>query len=360
MKVVVSGGGTGGHIYPAIAIANKFKKEDNAQILYIGTKDGLESKVVPKEFDFKTIEVTYLRRKINFDNIKRVFKSLKATLDAIKILKKFKPDLIIGTGGYVSGPVILAGKLLNIKTAIHEQNSYPGITNKIAARFCNKVMISFLDAKKYFKHKNKVVLTGNPIRQDIIDAKREDMRKKLNLKDDEKFVLCVGGSGGSLSINNAMKEPIKYFLENNIKFMHVTGERFYNDYINEFENVTFKENQNIVSYLNDIVTYLTASDLVISSGGAIFLAEVSAKKVAPIIIPKAYTAENHQEHNARALEKENAGICILEKELNDNKLFEVIKEFLEDNSKIENIKNNMGKISQIDAIDKIYNALKSI
>lgn len=204
MKVLISGGGTGGHIYPAIAIANKIKEENkDAQILFVGTKKGLESEIVPNSgYELKTITVEGFRRKLTFDNLKRILKLFKGLEESRRVLKEFKPDIVIGTGGYVCGPVVFNAAINGIPTVIHEQNAFPGITNKILSKFVKRVLISFEDARKFLKNDEKVVFTGNPVRKEIIHAQKFSSRKKLGVSEDKKMILCIGGSGGSKKEKN--------------------------------------------------------------------------------------------------------------------------------------------------------------
>lgn len=198
MKYLISGGGTGGHIYPALAILNEIKLNDkDADILYVGTKEGLESKLIPKEgINFKAIRVTGIPRRINKDSFIALRELLHGLKESDKIIKKFKPDIVIGTGGYVCGPVVYKAHRNKIPTLIHEQNAFPGITNKILSRFVDRVAVTFEESVKYFKHPDRVIKTGNPIRREILNVDKKKAYKKLDLSPNKPIILCFGGSGG--------------------------------------------------------------------------------------------------------------------------------------------------------------------
>lgn len=339
MRYIVTGGGTGGHIYPALAIIKEIKDSDkNAKILYIGTKQGLEAELVPKEgIDFKTVRVQGMPRRLNkksFIALKELINGLK---DAKKIIKDFKPDIVIGTGGYVSGPVVFMAKRMKIRAVIHEQNAFPGITNKILSRYVDRVLVTFDEATKYFKYPERVVKTGNPIRKEILNIKKEDAYNKLNIKNNKPFVLSFGGSGGQKKLNDAIFHIIKnYKLEDDFQLIHITGSRLFEDFMLRLkkEDITIPNNIRIIPYLYDMPEALNVADLVIGSSGAITLAEISALGVPSILIPKAYTAENHQEYNARFFEREGASIVILEKDLSGVNLYNTINKLINDKDRL--------------------------
>lgn len=362
MKVLISGGGTGGHVYPAIAIAEKLKKEnEKIEILYVGTKNGFESTIIPKMgYSFKTIEVQGFQRKINFQNIKRIFKAVGAVFEAKKIIKEFSPDLIIGTGGYVCGPVVIMGALLKKNTIIHEQNAFPGITNKILAKFVDKILISFEDARFRFKEQSKIILVGNPVREEILTVDEKKSRIKYKIPENKKMILSFGGSFGAKKLNNSMKEIIKNYIEKDIPFIHVTGKTHYENFIKDIELKNIKPYQHIVSYMDEMPQALAASDLVICSSGAITIAELTALGKASIQIPKAYTAENHQEFNALSIKSAGACDIILEKDLNKNLLWEKIESILNDEKILNNMSENSKKIGMPDALNLIYDQIREI
>ena len=364
MRVLLSGGGTGGHVYPAIAIANRIKEEHpDAEIVFVGTAKGIESEIVPKYgYELKTVTVQGFKRKIDFDNVKRVFKLFKGLEQSRKVVKQFKPDIVIGTGGYVSGPVLFNASMNKVPTVIHEQNSFPGVTNKILAKMVTRVLTSFEDSHQRFPEgtREKLVLTGNPVRKEILMARKNSARRSLGVTENKKMVLCYGGSGGSEDINNAMKLVIENMVKDDVAFIFATGKYYYEEFSNSISHLQFKPYQRVVPYLEDMANALAASDLVIGSAGAISLAEITALGKPSIIIPKAYTAENHQEYNAKSIEKQGAGIAILEKDLTPQSLNEAVFKLLGDKEKLIDMANASKEVGKPESIELIYSEIMNI
>ena len=364
MRVLLSGGGTGGHVYPAIAIANRIKEQyPDAEIMFVGTEKGIESEIVPKYgYELKTVTVQGFKRKIDFDNVKRIFKLFKGLEQSRKVVKKFKPDIVIGTGGYVSGPVLFNAAMSKVPTVIHEQNSFPGVTNKILSKVVTKVLTSFEDSHERFPEgsRDKLVLTGNPVRKEILLARKNIARRNLGISEDKKMVLCYGGSGGSKEINDAMKLVIENMVKEDIAFIFATGKYYYEEFVKSIDYLNLKPYQKVVPYLEDMANALAASDLVIGSAGAISLAEITALGKPSIIIPKAYTAENHQEYNAKSIESKGAGIAILEKDLTPKTLNETVFRVLGDKELLINMENASKEIGKPEAIDLICDEIIKI
>lgn len=364
MKVLLSGGGTGGHVYPAIAIANKIKEENpDAEIVFVGTEKGIESEIVPKYgYELRTVTVQGFKRKIDFDNVKRVFKLFKGLEQSRRIVKKFKPDVVIGTGGYVSGPVLFNASMGKVPAIIHEQNSFPGVTNKILAKMVTKVLTSFEDSHVRFPEetRNKLVLTGNPVRKEILISKKSNSRRKLGIQEDKKMVLCYGGSGGSRKINDSMKVVIRNLVNEDVAFIYATGKNFYDGFMSDISDLQLKPYQKVVPYLEDMASALAACDIVIGSAGAISLAEITALGKPSIIIPKAYTAENHQEYNAKSIESKGAGIAILEKNLTAETLNDTVFKLLGDRDLLIDMSNASKEIGKPEAIDIIYKEVMEV
>lgn len=365
MKYLISGGGTGGHIYPALAIAKEIKNMDkNAEILYVGTAQGLESELVPKEgIDFVPIRVKGMPRRLN----KSSFIALKELLIGIRqsdrIIKEFKPDIAIGTGGYVSGPVVYRAAKNKIPSIIHEQNAFPGITNKILSRYVDKIAITFEESTKYFKFPERVILTGNPIRREILNIDKDKAYRDLSVDKNRPLILSFGGSGGQKKLNDAIIEMIKNNqLLDEYQLIHITGKRLYEGFLDELkkDNIKLNNNIKILPYLYEMPHALNIADLVIASAGAITMAEISAIGVASILIPKGYTAENHQEYNARAFEKAQASMVILEKELGGKVLGERIIELLKDRAKLEKMAKNSKKLGNIAATSEIVKVIENL
>ncbi|WP_138159317.1 undecaprenyldiphospho-muramoylpentapeptide beta-N-acetylglucosaminyltransferase [Peptoniphilus catoniae] len=359
MRYILSGGGTGGHIYPALAIISEIKKRNkDAEILYVGKKGSLEEELVTKEgIKFSPIEVKGLpRKKINKDTVVTLMALLKGLRQCEKIIKEFKPDVVIGTGGYVCAPILLKAQQKKILTVIQEQNAYPGKTNRILSKKADLVAVNFEEAKKYLKYK-KMIVTGNPIRDDFNHVDREKARKSLGIKDKEKFVLSFGGSGGQESTNEAIIGILKGEYKRDFKLYHVTGKDHYQGFMKAIDGIDL-ENVNIVDYSNNVPELIMASDLVIASSSAMTLAEISAVGVANILIPKAYTAGNHQVYNANSYKDKKASYVILEEDLNSDMLYNNIEDILKDNKKREEMANNVLKLGNKNAVKNLVDGIE--
>ncbi len=331
MRVIVTGGGTGGHIYPALAIADKFvEKYSDAKILYIGTPNSLEEKIVTRYgYDFKSIVVKGFQRRLSVENVKRVFMASKAISDAKKIIDEFKPDVVIGTGGYVSGPVVYAASRMRVKTFIHEQNAYPGITNRILSKRVDKIFLGFDGARNHFKTKVELRTVGNPVREGILNPNtREKAREILNLAQDQKFVLVSGGSSGSSAINQVFAQTIPTLVSHDIGFIFSTGKAHYEKMMEQIGHLAKENKFMIVDYIEDMSNHIAASDACVISAGAMTIAEINAVGRASIIIPKAYSTENHQEVNAKNIQDNGAGYYIRENDLKQENLWGLLQEIL--------------------------------
>jgi UDP-N-acetylglucosamine--N-acetylmuramyl-(pentapeptide) pyrophosphoryl-undecaprenol N-acetylglucosamine transferase len=364
MKIIMTGGGTGGHIYPALAIAESLKnKYEDCEILFVGTKKGIESTLIPKYgYNFKEITVSGFRRKLSKDTIKSASDAFKGLKEALKIVKDFRPDMIIGTGGYVCGPMVLAGKLKGVKTAIHEQNAYPGVTNRILSRMVDRLYLSYEESKKYFKNVNRSIMTGNPVRDEFVKMDKSKARKQLNIKDDEKLILSFGGSGGALKINQCAMDLIRKIQGDlDLKFIHVTGKRYYNDFIAELENsdICLKGNVSVEKYLDNMPVVMGACDLVIGRAGALTLAEINALGLPSILIPTPNVAGNHQFMNASVVSGAGAGILIEEKNL-DESFSQLVMELIKDDKKLKAMGIKSKYMAFLDSADVIANDVKKL
>ncbi len=360
LKVIITGGGTGGHIYPALAIAHGLKSEyPDCQILYVGTKRGLEAKLVPKEkIKFEYISVEGLPRRINFQSLKSGLKLIKGLGQSFKIVTNFKPDVIISTGGYVAGPVAWVGAQRGVPLVIHEQNSLPGITNRILGKSATKICLTYEDSKKYFKDKSKIKVTGLPIRSEILKVSREEGIKKLGLDSNKKTVLITGGSRGARTINMAVVETIRNFMLNdNLQIIFITGEVGYEETIEQIKrqriNTSAMGNITIKPYLHNMEYALAAADLVVGRAGATFLAEITAIGIPAILIPYPFATENHQEHNAMSLVKAGAAIMVKDNEFNGSILYNTTIELISDTKKLETMKRASIKLGKPQALDNI-------
>ncbi|MFP7296039.1 undecaprenyldiphospho-muramoylpentapeptide beta-N-acetylglucosaminyltransferase [Neobacillus niacini] len=361
MKIVVSGGGTGGHIYPALALIRKIQKENkDAQVLYIGTKNGLESTIVPREkIPFKSIHITGFKRKLSFDNIKTILRFLKGASDSKKMLKEFQPDIVIGTGGYVCGPVVYAAAKLNIPTIVHEQNSVPGLTNKFLSRFVNKIAICFEEAREYFP-KEKVVFTGNPRASEVMGQDGIRGRLSTGLSTTMPAVLIFGGSRGARPINDAVVKGLSEFGEKPYQVLYITGDVHFNDVQKEAELVGSPKNVVIKPFIHNMPEVLAGIDLVVSRAGATTLAEITSLGIPSILVPSPYVTNNHQEKNARSLSDHGAAELLLEKDLNSKSLIQHIDKILLDQENLKMMKIKAQKLGVPDSAERLYKVMKQL
>ena len=366
MRAILTGGGTGGHIYPAVSIAREIQRRyKNAEIIFVGTEKGLESKIVPKEgFELKTIKVRGFERKLALKNLVAVKEATFSIASARKIIKDFKPDIVIGTGGYVCGTVMLAAALMGIPTLIHESNAFAGMTNKILFRFVDKIALNFEEAAKYFKNPKKVIVTGNPIRTDIFDITKNLGRHELGFDLNLPLVLVTGGSRGARKINQSVlalagecKSSGKFQL------LHVTGDTQYDAVLKSYKErgiPTDISNIKVVPYLYNMPYALAACDVVISRCGAMTLSEITALGKPSVLIPFPNAADNHQEYNGRALEKKGAAIVIVEKDLSEERLKNTVLELLNNKEKLEQTAANSKKLGVKEATQKIGDIISTL
>ena len=370
MHILFAGGGTAGHINPALAVAGYIKeKHPDAVISYIGTERGLESRLVRESgYDFYTIEVAGFQRKLSFENIKRnisaVYKMFASSIEAKKLLLKLKPDVVVGTGGYVSGPVLREAAKLKIRTCIHEQNAYPGVTTKALARLVDTVMLAMPEAEKHLKCKKTPVVTGNPVRTSFLTADREAARAKLGVSD-KIMVLSFGGSLGAKPINDAVVSLLSKNNGNkNFYHLHGTGKYGYEDMIKRLlecgVDTDKSENIEVREYINDMDTCLVAADLVICRSGAITLSELQNCGKPAILIPSPYVAENHQFHNAMTLKKAGAAEVIEEKDLSGERLIEVIDDMLSNKQTLSKMSAAAKKTAISDSNKRIYDVITAL
>lgn len=362
MKYILSGGGTGGHIYPALAIANELNSRDiNNKILYVGKKGSLEEELVRKAgFDFAPIHCEGLPRKaLNKQSITSVIELLKGLRDSKKIIKKFKPDVVIGTGGYVCAPIVYQAQRCGVKTVVQEQNAYPGKTNRLLAKKADLVAINFEEARKYLVSDN-IFYTGNPIRNEFKSVDKKLSAEKTGLKLNDKNVLSFGGSGGQESTNEAIIEILKSGRDIDFNLIHITGKPHYDYVMEKLTDVEIPENVKILDYSHEIPDLLKVVDLVIASSSAMTLAEISAMGLASILIPKDYTAGNHQVFNANSYKEKNAAEVILEKDLNGDLLYNKIEELLNNDSIREKMGSNAKKLGNLDAVKNIADMIEDL
>ncbi len=367
MKIIITGGGTGGHIYPALAIARGLQETYlGCDLLYVGTSKGLEAKIVSKtDINFRFITVEGLPRKVNFQSLKSGFKLVKGLGQSFKIISDFKPNAIISTGGYVAGPIAWVGSQMGVPLLIHEQNSYPGITNRLLARRAERICLSFEDSKQYFKDNSKLRVTGLPVRSEILKVSQEDSYKKLGLDSNMKTVLITGGSRGARSINNAFVQSLPELVKiKNVQFIFITGESGYQEVMETVNkqgiNLEHMGNITIKPYMHNMENALGIADVVVGRAGATFLAEITTLGIPAILVPYPWATENHQEHNARSLVKSGAAILIKDHDLSANNFAGELHKLLLDENRLSAMKKASRELGEPQALNKILKVFAEI
>ena len=361
MRIVFSGGGTAGHINPAIAIANYIKdKYTDSEILFIGTKDGFESRIVPEAgYDIKYIKARGFKRRLSLNTFLALKEFVFGYIKAGRILKKFKPDIVIGTGGYVSGAVLMKAVNMKIPTMVQEQNAFPGITNKLLGKKVDAVALAFEEGAKYFAGVKKVECTGNPVKKEVLNANRVDAREKLGLSENDKMLLITSGSRGAETVNLAVSNMIKKHIdEGKFKIYMATGRVNYEEVKKQLGEYANKIT--LVDYINNMYEIYAASDLVLCRAGAMTVSELVAIGKPAIFIPSPYVTANHQEYNARTLVDKNAAKMILEKDLNEDILYEVICDVISNDDKLKEMGQNAKKCGIVNSLEKIEEIIESI
>ena len=371
MRILFAAGGTGGHINPALAIAGTIKARHNdAEILFAGTPWGMEARFVPEAgFDFVPIKVRGIERGLSLRAIKGNFKTLKYLLTANsrakKIIRDFSPDIVIGTGGYVSGPVVRAAAKMGIKTLIHEQNAYPGVTTKLLSKSVDVILVAFKEAMPRINTKAKMLEVGNPVREAFLYAKKDECREKLGLDKDKIVILSCGGSLGAKAINLAVMDVLKWhYKKGEIQHIHATGHFgslwMPDDLRNAGVDIDNDPDVRVMEYISNMPEYLAACDLIITRSGAITLSEIEAQGKAAILIPSPNVTENHQYHNAMVLANADAAVVIEEKDLSGKKLCETIEKLMSDKDKLKQMGKNAARISKTDANNLIYQEVMTL
>jgi UDP-N-acetylglucosamine--N-acetylmuramyl-(pentapeptide) pyrophosphoryl-undecaprenol N-acetylglucosamine transferase len=356
-RFIISGGGTGGHIYPAIAIANELKSRyPEAEFLFVGAKDKMEMQKVPQEgYAIKGLWIAGIQRKLTLDNAMFPLKLTSSLLNSFKIIKNFKPDVVIGTGGFASGAVLKVASMLGIPTVIQEQNSYPGITNKLLAKKANKICVAYENLERFFP-KDKMILTGNPVRQDLInEASKSEAVAYFKLDANKKTLLVLGGSLGARRINQLIEKELDFLLSQNIQIIWQCGKLYLNDYSKYNE----KDNVQVVAFIDRMDLVYAAADVVISRSGASSVSELCIVGKPTIFIPSPNVAEDHQTKNAKAISDKNGAILIKESELETQ--FETIFSDLNSNeSKQVVLSQNIKKLAKPNATKDIVEEIMKL
>lgn len=366
-RIIISGGGTGGHIYPALALYRELKKNNpTLEVLYVGTERGLESHLVPAEgLPFKTIKIQGLVRSLSIENIKTAWYLFKAIRASRKIIQDFKPQAVIGTGGYVCGPVLYAAAKMDIPTLIHEQNSIPGISNKLLARYVDRIAQSFESSAPHFSQfQEKLHLTGNPRGQEVLTYAKEDnyLSTHYGLSDHKPTVLIFGGSRGAPAINRAALEALNVWEKSPYQVIIVTGEVHYEELLEEYQITldNLAPNVRILPYVHNMPALFQAIDLVVARSGATSLAEFTSLGLASILIPSPYVTANHQEHNAQALVDQGAAEMIKEEDLTALHLAGRVSNLLEDPLTLDEMSKAARVMGITDASNRIERLIKEM
>lgn len=363
MRVVIAAAGTGGHINPGIAIANKImEKEPQSKIIFIGTGRGLEKDLVPRAgYELKTVEAYGINRKINLDNIKRLCKTIKAVGQAKKILKEFNPDIVIGTGGYICASVCMAANQLKIPIILHESNAFPGVAVKVMAKKANEILLGFEEAKERISNARKIVVTGTPTKVNsnrLSDEQKYNLKQEMKLKQDLPVVLFFGGSQGAQSINNAILGIIENKLNEKYQIVWAVGPGNYDEVKEKLriKNIDIDniENTKILPYIYNMQEVMEMSDLVVCRSGAMTITEIATIGKPAIFIPYPFATENHQEYNAKVLEKVGAAKIILDKELNFTKLNNTINNIVKDTETLKTMGESAKRVARADVEENIY------
>jgi UDP-N-acetylglucosamine--N-acetylmuramyl-(pentapeptide) pyrophosphoryl-undecaprenol N-acetylglucosamine transferase len=356
-NILISGGGTGGHIYPAIAIANEIKvRYPDANILFVGAKDRMEMEKVPQAgYDIKGVWISGIQRKLTIDNLSFPFKFISSLWYARKIIKQFKPDIAIGTGGYASGPTLIIANSKRIPTLIQEQNSFPGITNKMLSKKANKICVAYDHLERFFPL-DKIVKTGNPVRQDllIIYSKEKEAKEFFNLDKTKKTILVLGGSLGARKINQLVESNLEFFKKQNIQIIWQCGKLYFDEYkkYDELESVQVHQ------FVNRMDLVYAAADIIISRAGASSVSELCIVGKPVIFIPSSNVAEDHQTKNAKSIADKHGAILLKESELETFPI--VFETLLKDKGKQEHLSENIKELALPGATTAIVNEIEKL
>jgi UDP-N-acetylglucosamine--N-acetylmuramyl-(pentapeptide) pyrophosphoryl-undecaprenol N-acetylglucosamine transferase len=354
-RIVFAAGGTGGHIYPAIAVADELKRiNDKIEIVFIGAKGRIEEKIVPKNgYKLQTLEVAGFKRSLSLKNISTAIKIVKALNEAKKILKDFNPEIVFGTGGFVSGPVLKAASRLGIPAVIEEGNFYPGVTVKLLSAKADKVILNFEGTRKYLKRQDNIEIMSYPVRQNLKKISKSEAAKYFGLDENKKILFVFGGSQGANSINNALLKCYQSLTTTGTQIIWQTGE---GDFEKVAKEISANKNVKVFKYIDNIDYAYSACDLVLCRGGVSTIMELASFGSAVIFVPYPLASENHQEKNAKALVEKNAAGMILDIELNE-KLEHSVLNMIQDDKKLESMSKNIKQFADPNAASKIAQML---
>lgn len=348
-RFLFAGGGTGGHLFPAVAVADEIKRmKPESEILFVGSKSKIEGRVIPQlGYKFKSIWIKGFARKFNLENLLFPIKLFVSVLQSLFISLKFKPIVAIGSGGYVAGPAIWAASVMGAKIILMESNSYPGVTTRLLERYADEIHIAFEDSKKYLRQPQKIKLSGNPVRSELRKTDRLTALKYFGLDEDKFTILILGGSLGALSINESVAGCVEELQKNNLQLIWQTGKNYYENY-KKFNFASVK----ILDFIDDMNKAYSACDLLVARAGATTIAELSVLGIPSILIPSPFVAENHQYYNAKSLADSNAAILIKDSEIKE-KLKNIILDLVQDKKLLVSLGENAKRISKPNAAIEI-------
>lgn len=361
MRLMVSGGGTGGHIYPALAVINQLKKEDpTTQIMYVGSKRGIESDIVPRAgLEFRALQIQGFKRSLSLDNFKTLYFFLKSVATAKRWLKEFQPDVVLGTGGYVSGAVLYAAARMGIPTVIHEQNSEVGMTNKFLSHFVTKIAVNFEAVKAHFPA-SKVVVTGNPRAQEVAQSVSDFELSDVGLQNGVKTALVVGGSQGALKINKAMVQALPTLVNRDYQIVFVTGPKRFEEVRSQIQQLGQTTNIAVRPYVDDMPAILPKMAVVVGRSGATSLAEITALGVPSILVPSPYVTADHQTKNAQSLVDKGAAIMLTDADLTASVLINALDGLMNHDQERQKMALAAQQLGKPHAADEMIALLKAV
>lgn len=363
MKIILCGGGTAGHVNPAVAIGEEILRQSpDSSILFVGRQGGKENAaVLSAGIRLETLEVCGLSRKNPIKAIKGIKSAITAQKKAKGIISEFKPDVILGTGGYVCWPIISAGQKMGIKTVIHESNVFPGLSARMVSEHCDLILLNHKESIKHFRNKDKIAVIGNPIRKEFIKYDRKVARKSLGLKESDIFILSFGGSIGAQKLNSVMIEVMNEYTSkhSDMYHIHATGDRYFEESKRKV-NFNEKGKAQLTAYVDEMSKYMYAADIVISRCGATTLSELSTVGTAAILVPSPNVTGNHQLKNAKLLEQANAAVVIEENQLSAQRMIFEISSFKNDKNARKTMAKNIKALSDPNSAKKAYIAIKSL
>lgn len=363
MRVLIAAGGTGGHIYPGITVAQVLK-DQGAEVVFVGTKDGLEADVIPRAgFRLRAVKAHHIPRKVSWEIPRALVTAVGGTYQAMKVIRQFRPHVVLGTGGYVSGPVLLAAAVLRYPTLIHEQNAFPGITNRMLARVVDRIAVGYGEAKAFFPA-HKTTVTGNPVRPEIRTCTREAGQRAFGLDPRKRTLLVTAGSQGARSVNRALLEAAPMLhARRDLQVLHAAGRALYAEMVEELRSHGVKPDAGdekirygnicIMPYIYAMPEALAVADLVVGRGGALSSAEFTVRGLPAILVPYPYAAEDHQLHNARVLEEHGAARILLDQEISGQTLGSLIGQLLDTPGCLQSMARASKRLGKPHATDEL-------